>query len=115
MHPHLQNPVMKCDLKFCMIEIQCTQCKTFIARYTGRGELGLLLLEKIIKPDLLTESKLFKKRSDLPLLVCQGCNCKLGKPAIDDKGRLGYKLIKGSFRRKGVIKAMTPSPHTNWR
>ena len=97
-----------------MIEIQCTQCKTFIARYTGTGELGLLLLEKIIKPDLFTKLKLSKK-TDLPLLVCQGCNCKLGKPTIDDKGRLGYQMIKGSFRRKGVIKAMTPSPHTSWR
>ena len=97
-----------------MIEIQCTQCKTFIARYTGTGELGLLLLEKIIKPAQLKEFKLSKK-SDLPLLVCQGCNCKLGKPAIDGKGRLGYKMIKGSFRKKGVIKAMTPSPHTSWR
>ena len=97
-----------------MIEIQCTQCKAFIARYTGTGELGLLLLEKILKPDLLTKLKSSKKVA-LPLLICQGCNCKLGKPAIDDKGRLGYKMIKGSFRRKGVIKAMTPSPHTSWR
>ena len=97
-----------------MIEIQCTQCKTFIARYTGTGELGLLLFEKIIKPALPTELKSSKK-ADLPLLVCQGCNRKLGKPAIDDKGRLGYKMIKGSFRRKGVIKPMTPSPHTSWR
>ena len=97
-----------------MIEIQCTQCKTFIARYTGAGDLGLLLLEKIIKPALLKELKSSKK-TDLPLLVCQGCNCKLGKPAIDVKGRLGYKMIKGSFRKKRVIKAMTPSPHTCWR
>ena len=97
-----------------MIEIQCTQCKTFIARYTGTGRLGLLLLEKIVKPDLLTKLKSSTKIG-LPLLVCQGCNCKLGKPAIDDKGRVGYKMIKGSFRKKGVIKAMTPSPHTSWR
>ena len=97
-----------------MIEIQCTQCKTFIARYTGTGELGLLLLEKIIKPALLKELKLSNK-ADLPLLVCQRCNSILGQPAVDNKGRLGYKMIKGSFRRKGVIKAMTPSPHTSWR
>ena len=97
-----------------MIEIQCTQCKAFIARYTGTGELGFLLLEKILKPALLAELKTSTK-VDLPLLVCQGCSSKLGKPAIDDKGRLGYKMIKGSFRRKRVIKAMTPSPHTSWR
>ena len=97
-----------------MTEIQCTQCRTFIARYMGSGELGLLLLEKIIKPTLLADLKSSTK-SDLSLLVCQGCNCKLGKPAVDDKGRLGYKMIKGSFRRKGVIKAMTPNPHTSWR
>ena len=97
-----------------MIEIQCTQCKAFIARYTGTGELGLLLLEKILKPALLAELKTSTK-VDLPLLVCRGCSCKLGKPAMDEKGRLGYKMIKGSFRKKGVIKAMTPSPHTSWR
>ena len=97
-----------------MIEIQCTQCKAFIARYTGTGELGLLLLEKIIKPTLLAELKSSTK-SDLPLLVCQRCSRKLGQPAVYNKGRLGYKMIKGSFRRKGVIKAMTPSPHTSWR
>ena len=114
MHRHLPNPAMKCDGIFLMIEIQCTQCKTFIARYSGTGELGLLLLEKIIKPSPLAELKSSTK-NDLPLLVCQGCSCKLGKPAIDDKGRLGYKMFKGSFRRKGTIKAMTPSPHTSWR
>ena len=97
-----------------MIEIQCTQCKTFIARYTGTGELDLLLLDKVIKPDLLAELKSSTK-ADLPLVVCQGCSRKLGKPARDDKGRLGYKMIKGAFRRKGVIKPMTPSPHTSWR
>ena len=97
-----------------MIEIQCTQCKTFIARYTGTGELGLLLLEKIIKPVLLAELK-SPTKPVLPLLVCQGCSRKLGKPVMDNKGRLGYKMIKGSFRRKGIIKAMTPSPHTSWR
>ena len=97
-----------------MIEIQCTQCKAFIARYTGTGELGLLLLEKIIKPTVLAELTSSTK-SDLPLLVCQRCNSILGHPAVDNKGRLGYKMIKGSFRRKGVIKAMTPNPHTSWR
>ena len=38
-----------------MVEIQCTQCKAFIARYKGSGELALLLLEKVIKPIFLKE------------------------------------------------------------
>lgn len=97
-----------------MIEIQCAQCKGFIARYKGSGELDLLLLDTVIKPDSLAELKTSNKE-DLPLLSCRGCGRKLGKPAANETGRPGYKMIKGSFRRKGVIKAMTPRPHTNWR
>ncbi len=97
-----------------MIEIQCTQCKTFIARYKGSGDLDLLFLDSVIKPNSLAELKSSTK-ADLPLLICHECGGKLGKPAIDKKGRLAYKMVKGSFRRKGVIKAMTPSPHTSWR
>lgn len=97
-----------------MIEIQCTRCKSFIARYKGSGELDLLFLDSVIKPNSLAELKTSTK-DDLPLLTCQECGCNLGKPAMDKKGRLGYKMIKSAFRRKGVIKAMTPSPHTSWR
>jgi hypothetical protein len=97
-----------------MIEIQCTQCKTFIARYKGSGELDLLLLDSVIKPNSLANLKSCCK-SDLPHLVCNECSRKLGKPAVDETGRLAYKMIKGSFRKKGIIKAMTTSPHTSWR
>ncbi|MBC8284017.1 MAG: hypothetical protein H8E32_09405 [Nitrospinae bacterium] len=97
-----------------MIEIQCTQCKTFIARYNGSGELDLLFLDTVIKPDSLAELKSSNKE-DIPLLVCRDCGRKLGKPATNKTGRLAYKMIKGSFRKKGIIKAMTPSPHTSWR
>jgi len=49
------------------------------------------------------------------LLICHECGNKLGKPTINGKGQFAYKMIKGSFRKKGIIKAMTPSPHTSWR
>ena len=97
-----------------MIEIQCTQCKAFIARYTGSGELDLLFLDSVLKPDSLADLKSSNK-ADLPILVCNECSRKLGKPAVDGTGRLAYKMFKGSFRKKGIIKAMTPSPHTSWR
>jgi len=97
-----------------MIEIQCTQCKAFIARYKGSGDPDLLVLDSVIKPDFLAGLKSSTK-ADLPLLNCNDCGRKLGKPAINAKGKLAYKMIKGSFRRKGIIKAMTPSPHTSWR
>ncbi len=97
-----------------MIEIQCTQCKAFIARYKGSGDLDLLVLDNVIKPNLLAELKSSTK-AELPVLFCNECGRKLGKPAVNEKGRLAYKMIKGAFRRKGVIKAMTPSPHTSWR
>jgi hypothetical protein len=97
-----------------MIEIQCTQCKAFIARYKGSGEVDLLFLDSVIKPDSLADLKSFSK-ADLPYLVCNECSRKLGKPTVDETGRLAYKMIKGSFRKKGIIKAMTTSPHTSWR
>jgi hypothetical protein len=97
-----------------MIEIQCTQCKAFIARYKGSGEVDLLFLDSVIKPDSLADLKSSSK-AGLPHLVCNECSSKLGKPTVDKTGRLAYKMIKGSFRKKGIIKAMTPSPHTNWR
>jgi hypothetical protein len=97
-----------------MIEIQCTQCKAFIARYKGSGEVDLLFLDSVIKPDSLADLKSSSK-AELPQLVCNECSRKLGKPIADETGRLAYKMIKGSFRKKGIIKAMTTSPHTNWR
>lgn len=97
-----------------MKEIQCTQCKAFIARYTGSGELDILVLDSVIKPDALAELK-SSNIEELPLLTCRECGKELGKPAVNKKGELGYKMIKGAFRGKGVIKAMTPHPHTSWR
>ena len=97
-----------------MIEIQCTQCKTFIARYTGSGKLDLMFLDSVIKPNSLSDLKSSSK-ADLPNLVCNECGRKLGKPTADETGRLAYKMIKSSFRKKGIIKAMTTSPHTSWR
>lgn len=97
-----------------MIEIQCTQCKAFIARYKGSGEVDLLFLDSVIKPNSLADLNSSSK-SDLPPLVCNECSRKLGKPTADETGRLAYKMIKGAFRKKGIIKAMTTSPHTSWR
>ncbi len=97
-----------------MIEIQCSQCKAFIARYKGSGDLDLLFLDLVIKPTSLAELKSSRK-ADLPLLICHECGRKLGKPTANEAGRLAYRMIKSAFRRKGIIKAMTPSPHTNWR
>lgn len=52
-----------------MIEIQCTQCKAFIARYKGSGNPDLLVLDNVIKPNSLAELKSSTKDS-LPLLNC---------------------------------------------
>ena len=97
-----------------MIEIQCTQCKAFIARLKGTGDVDFLFLDSVIKPDSLVQLKSSSK-TDLPLLNCIDCGSKLGKPIINEEGRLAYKMLKGAFRKKGIIKAMTPSPHTSWR
>ena len=87
-----------------MLEIQCTQCKAFIARYRGSGELVWLYLDRVIKPASLAKLKSVPSKTDLPILICHECG-----------RRLAYRMSKGSFKRKGVVKAMATSPHTSWR
>ena len=73
-----------------MVEIQCTQCKAFIARYKGSGELDLLLLEKVIKPIFLKELGSSEK-ADLPLLICHECGNKLVNQLLTQKDNLPIK------------------------
>ena len=98
-----------------MLEIQCTQCKAFIARYRGSGELVWLYLDRVVKPDSLAKLKSVLSKTDLPILICHECGRRLGTPAVREGGRLAYRMSKGSFKRKGVVKAMATSPHTSWK
>jgi len=80
------------------LDILCSQCGAFILRYQkkGSGQLIKLYLDRIIEPDSLARLK--SSKSDLPSLSCTECGNRIG---LAHEGGT-YRMIKGSFRRKGV-------------
>jgi len=80
------------------LDILCSQCGAFILRYQkkGSGQLIKLYLDRIIEPDSLARLK--SSKSDLPSLSCAECGNRIG---LAHEGGT-YRMIKGSFRRKGV-------------
>ena len=82
------------------IDILCSQCGTFMLRYQkkGSGQLIKLYLDRVVEPDSLSRLKSVSNKSDLPALACIDCGNRIGLP--HEGGT--YRMIKGSFRRKGV-------------
>lgn len=82
------------------IDILCGQCGAFIASYKkkGSGQLIKLYLDRIIEPDYLSRLKSISSKFDLPKLACKDCGNRVGMP--HEAG--SYRMIKGSFRRKGL-------------
>ena len=66
----------------------------------GSGQLIRLYLDMIKEPDYLSRLKSSSSKSDLPALDCIDCGNRVGLPSIHEGGRLAYRMIKGSFRRK---------------
>jgi hypothetical protein len=84
------------------IDILCSQCGAFIVGYQkkGSGQLIRLYLDKVTEPDSFTRLKSVSSKSDIPVLACISCSNLIGLPLTQEKGRLAYQMIKGSFRRK---------------
>ena len=84
------------------IDILCGKCGTFIARYLkkGTGQLIRLYLDRVTEPDSLSRLKSVSRKSDLPTLACMNCDNRIGLGMVSEGGRLAYRMIKGSFRRK---------------
>ena len=84
------------------IDILCSQCGAFIVQYQkkGSGQLIRLYLDMIKEPDSLYRLKSVCSKSDLPVLACINCGNRIGLPTTQEGGRLAYRMIKGSFRRK---------------
>ena len=84
------------------LEILCGNCRAFIIRYRkeGSGQLGRIYLDRITKPSSIAKLKSTSVKSDLPPLICPDCQNCMGLPMRHEGGRLAYRIIKGSFRRK---------------
>lgn len=82
------------------IDILCAKCGAFVVRYQkkGSGQLIRLYLDRITEPDSLARLKSLTNKSDLPPLTCAVCCNRIG---LAHEGGI-YRMIKGSFRRKGL-------------
>ncbi len=83
-----------------IIDILCGQCGTFMLRYQkkGSGQLIKIYIDRIVEPDSLARLKSITSKSNLPPLACIECGNRIG---LAQEGGT-YRMIKGSFRRKGV-------------
>ena len=84
------------------LEILCGNCRAFIIRYRkeGSGQLVRIYLDRITKPSSIAKLKSTSVKSDLPPLICPDCQNCMGLPMRHEGGRLAYRMIKGSFRKK---------------
>jgi hypothetical protein len=83
------------------LDIDCAKCGTFIVRYRkeGSGQLIRLYLNKVLQPKSLAALKSNGRKSNLPVLTCPKCGNSIGHPMEDERNRLAYRMIKGSFKK----------------
>ena len=83
-----------------ILDIICSECRTFILRYQkkGSGQLIKLYLDRVVEPYSISRLKSAYNKSDLPVLACSDCGNRIG--LVHEGGT--YRMIKGSFRRKSV-------------
>jgi hypothetical protein len=87
-----------------MINVNCAKCGKKILFYQkdGPGWLKRCYLNRIFgveKWENLQHNLLLKNPADLPDLICD-CGHIIGTPMIHKDGRLAFKLIRGSFKRR---------------
>ena len=86
------------------LNLHCSQCDARVVRYRkeGSGRLVRLYLDRILEPEDLKPLKHVTGKADLPPLACPGCGQAMGIPMIHRSGnRPAYRLLKGSFRKRG--------------
>ncbi len=83
------------------LDISCGQCGKFILRYRkeGSGQLIRLYLDKVLEPKSLVCLKSNVSKTNLPVLICDGCNQLVGLPMEHSGHRMAYRMIKGSFKK----------------
>lgn len=88
-----------------MLNIHCAACNTHILRYQkdGPGNLLRCYLNRIYAPpelEQLQHDAAITEPSDMPNLVCPGCNTVVGTPMRHVDDRLAFRLRKGTYTFK---------------
>ncbi len=85
------------------LDIACAACGRHLLLYQKDGSGGLLrlFLDRIHAPaDLADLAGSCADRSAVPPLVCPECRAVVGLPMTHRGGRLAFRLVRGSFRRR---------------
>lgn len=87
----------------------CNYCDSWLLLYQkdGKGSLIRCYLNRIFAPSYLQalqNNPSLKSTSDMSTLKCRKCHELIGLPFRHHDGRLSFRLIPGSFKkRKGIV------------
>lgn len=90
------------------LTLYCTKCNAWLLLYQkdGSGQLHRCYLNRIFAPSGLEQLQYdshIREARDLTSLICDSCGSIVGHPMRHGDGRLAFRLIPGTFRkRKGV-------------
>lgn len=87
------------------LALSCAACNHLLAIYQkdGPGNLVRCYLNRFFFPPQLAgmhRNKSVMNESDMPNFRCQACNALIGVPMKYQDGRLAYRLVVGSFRKR---------------
>ncbi len=85
------------------LDLYCKACDIHVMRYRkeGSGDLIRAYLDRIQLPADLAQYKQSRHKSDFPALKCPQCEVLIGAPMIHNDGRPAYRMIKGTYKKKG--------------
>ncbi|MCL5419707.1 MAG: hypothetical protein M1354_02395 [Candidatus Marsarchaeota archaeon] len=93
-----------------LVRISCRKCKAVVMLYQkdGPGWLKRCYLNRIFGPERLARlqnDKTVVEPEDMPVLRCGSCRAVIGIPSRHKDNRLAFRIIRGSFIRRGVEQA----------
>ena len=83
------------------LEIYCSSCGSFVARYGKKGSGALLRLyqDRILETDLILNP--LRCGENLSTLKCNKCHALLGRLLKEGK-RIFYQLVPGAIRKSAL-------------
>lgn len=87
------------------LHIHCAACDNRVVLYQkdGAGGLHRLYLNRIFEPAELEElQRRYSKENEVPALRCPQCAALIGTPMRYSDGRLAFRLVPGSFKKRGA-------------
>lgn len=101
-----------------LVYVICAKCKGKVLLYQkdGLGWLKRCYLNRIFWPkkyEALQHNKRIKDPEDMPKLLCLSCKLLVGVPVRHKDGRLAFRLIRGSFKRRTSKKLLEGKVYNN--